>query len=314
MHHVMWPEIKARVPFSLCVVAEEISPDLERSLAVAHELGIEYVELDQLWGQPIYAAEPEYMARAKRLLEHHGIGMRMAAPITFKTLLLGDIPLEEIEGSPAFQQELAAFRGQLKAARYFEAPLARVYSGRRDEMIDLGNPSPRHPKGGAFPEEMQAKVAHFLTIACREAERAGVMLALENVRSCWGNSGHNLAIIRERVGSPWLQILWDPSNGYVSGEEDAFPAGYEEVKPHIVHMHLKDAVVVDASAGLTRWERIGDGAFDFVGQMRATIQSGFAGCVSIETHWAPEGGNPELNTRRTYAGLMDVLLKAIEVV
>ena len=109
------------------------------------------------------------------------------------------------------------------------------------------------------------------------------------------------------VDSPWLRAIWDPSNGFVSGEEDAFPAGYRRVKPYMAHVQVKDAVVADPATGLTRWERIGDGAVDFVGQLRALKEDEYTGYVSIETHWSPVGGNSEANTRATYAGLMDIL-------
>jgi sugar phosphate isomerase/epimerase len=143
-------------------------------------------------------------------------------------------------------------------------------------------------------------------LACREAEQAGVTLALENVRSCWGNSGHNTAQIVERVDSPWLQVIWDPANSFVCGETP-YPDGYRAVQSQICHVHLKDAVVEDASTGLTRWERIGDGGVGLAAQMAALRDDGYTGCVSIETHWSPPGGDGESNTRRTYEGLMSLL-------
>jgi sugar phosphate isomerase/epimerase len=174
-------------------------------------------------------------------------------------------------------------------------------------MVAMGNPSPRCVRGGAFPEMMQERVATALSLACREAEKAEVRLGLENVRSCWGNSGYNTALILERVNSPWLSAIWDPANGFVSGEEDAYPDGYEAVRPYISHVHLKDAVVENVSDGLIRWERIGDGDVRLQEQMTALRADGYAGCVSIETHWSPPGGSKESNTRQTYDGLIEML-------
>jgi sugar phosphate isomerase/epimerase len=230
----------------------------------------------------------------------------MVAPETFKAVRLEDVPLEGIDQEPHFQHEMQLLRASLAAAQFFNAPLVRIFSFRRKGMVGLGNPSPRHPDGGAFPAEMQEKVARALQLACREAERARVTLALENVRSCWGNSGHNTAQIVERVDSPWLQVIWDPANAFVSGETP-FPDGYRAVQPHICHVHLKDAVLVDESSGLTRWERIGDGSVGLKAQMVALRDDGYAGCVSVETHWSPPGGDGESNTRSTYEGLMSLL-------
>lgn len=302
-----WSELQGHFPFHLGLVAEEVSPDLDHVVRFALEMGIEYLECGRLWDEPIARCTVDTLKRARALLEQHGIGLRVASPETFKVVLLGDVPLADVPHCPPFQQELQALRGQLAAAKFLGAPLARVYAFRRDGMVALGNPSLRYPRGGPFPEEMQAKVALALTLACQEAERAGVRLALENVRSCWGNSGYNTALILERVNSPWLTVIWDPANGYVCGEEDAYPAGYRAIKPWISHVHLKDAATVERETGLTRWERIGDGALDYAGQLRAFAQDGFDGVLSIETHWSPPAGDPETNTRRTYAGLMDKL-------
>ena len=307
MEKVTWSQVQHRFPFRLSLVAEEIGHDFERILIVAQELGIQEVEFGTLWGERIDRVPIKDLVRTRDLLEKHGMQVRVVAPQTFKAVLLGGVPLEHIEQEPHFQGEMQLLRASLAAAQFYGAPLVRVFSFRREGMVGLGNPSPRHLQGGVFPEEMQEKVARGLSLACQEAEKVGVTLALENVRSCWGNSGYNTALILERVNSPWLSVIWDPANGYVSGEEDAYPAGYRAVCPYISHVHLKDAVVEDESSGTIRWERIGDGSVGLAAQLAALAEDGYKGCVSIETHWSPPDGNPESNTRSTYAGLIALL-------
>jgi L-ribulose-5-phosphate 3-epimerase len=302
-----WPELADRFPFHLAVIAEEISDDFEVALSVAQELGIEAIEFGSLWGEPLGIASQESLQRAKALIDASGLKICSVGPMTFKNIVLGHVPVEHIADEPAFQDQMWLLKRQLDAAKFLGAPMLRVYSFRREGMIGLGNPSPRLPRGGPFPPEMLAKVVAALRIACQAAEQVGVPLALENVRSCWANSGYNQSLILEQVNSPWLKAIWDPSNGFVSGEEDYFPTAYARVKPYMAHVQVKDAVVVDAARGLTRWERIGDGSVDFAGQLAALRDDGYTGYVSIETHWSPPGGNPEANTRATYAGLMDVL-------
>jgi sugar phosphate isomerase/epimerase len=302
-----WPDLADKFPFYLAVVMEEIGHDFERTLSVARELGITHVEFGRVWGERADIVPQETLKKAKDLLEKYKIRAHMIAPATFKSVLLGSVPLEHIKAEPHFQEEMGWLKRQLAVAQFFEVPLLRVFSFRREGMIGLGNPSPRRPQGAPFPEEMQEKVARALSLACQEAEKAGVTLALENVRSCWGNSGYNTALILERVNSPWLRVIWDPANAFVSGEEDAYPAGYEAVKPYIALVHLKDAVVVDTATGLIRWERMGDGQVPYLDQLRALKEAGYDGGVSIETHWSPPGGDPESNTRNTYAGLMAIL-------
>ena len=307
MSQVTWQQLESRFPFGLSAVADEISVDFERTLVVARELGIRDVEFKALWKEPLDSASQDTLAKARDLLDKYEMQVCVVESGTFKSVLLGDVPLERIQDEPTFQEHMQRLRSQLVAAQFLGAPLVRVFSFRREGMVGSGNPAPRHPGGGPFPEEMQEKVARALGLACREAEKTQATLAVENVRSCWGDSGHNTALILERVDSPWLSVIWDPVNGFVSGEEDAYPAGYEEVKPYMSHVHLKDAVVVDEASGLVRWERIGDGDVNLTEHLVALRDDGYTGCIGIETHWSPPGGDPESNTRGSYAGLMDVL-------
>ena len=71
-------------------------------------------------------------------------------------------------------------------------PVVRTYSFRRESMVGHGNPSPRLPQGGEIPDEMLEKIVEGLRIAGDETAEAGLVLGLENVRSCWGNTGINL--------------------------------------------------------------------------------------------------------------------------
>ena len=302
-----WPQLIDRFAFRLSLVAEEIGDDFAHVLAVAMELGLGDLEFGTLWGKAIDVVSQRELAEARDLLDRHEIKVCAVSAGTFKTVLLGEVPVERIEDDPHFREHMRLLQAQLAAARHFGAPLARVFSFRREDMVGLGNPSPRPAGGGVFPEEIQTKVAHALGLACRAAEDAGVVLGMENVRSCWGDSGHNASLILEQVGSPWLRAIWDPANAFVSGEQEAFPEGHAAVESYVAHVHLKDAVVLDEVSGLTQWERIGDGAVDLAGQLAALNTGGYTGCASIETHWRPPGGDPESNTRGTYAGLRAIL-------
>ena len=127
-------------------------------------------------------------------------------------------------------------------------------------------------------------------------------LGLENVRSCWGNTGHNAARILAAVDHPRLRAIWDPGNDYVSGGVP-YPDGYRAVLPYTVHVHVKDAAVVDAATGLTRWACIGTGEVDYAGQVAALRADGYRGALSVETHWRKPGDTGPESTRDTLAGL-----------
>jgi sugar phosphate isomerase/epimerase len=54
---------------------------------------------------------------------------------------------------------------------------------------------------------------------------------------------------------------------------------------------------------------MGQGIIDFVGQFRALKRDGYAGPVSLETHWRG-AGTAEASTRQSMAGLKDLLQRA----
>ena len=103
-------------------------------------------------------------------------------------------------------------------------------------------------------------------------------------------------------------MIWDPANAFVSGEEDFYPNGYEDGQAlYWSSFTLKMPWSKIGPGGLTRWERIGAGQVAYLDQLRALQHAKFSGGVSIETHWTPPGGDPITNTRRTYAGLLEIL-------
>ena len=293
--------------FNLSVVAEEIDDDPRVALPFVQQLGATHVEFGSLWGRRISEWSDAELQTTRDELERLGLQVAMIGPSTFKTVLLDHVSLAEIEDDPHFQSEMKVMRRTMELAHFFHAPLVRTFSFRREGMVGLGNPSPRLPRGGEISTEMMDKVRKGLSLICELAEKQDVDLGLENVRSCWANTGWNARRIVEAVGSPRLKMVWDPANAFVSGEEEAYPEGYAQVKPRMAHMHAKDARVVDPSIGLTAWERIGDGEVDYRGQMAALIQDGYTGSVSIETHYEPLGKTPAEATQLTTEGLLEIL-------
>lgn len=307
MQEILWPQLKNSFPFQLCLVAEEVSGDLEEALSFASELGIEEIEFSSLWGRDFDAVSHKTLEQARGLVDKYGMSVRALLARPFKSLSLKDLSADTLEEDEDFQSHLNILKAELDAAKFLGSPLARVFTFQRKVEDGLAGKYPRPPEGGDFPEEMLEKVARGLSAACRLAEEAGIPLGLENVRSCWCDSGRNTARVLERVGSSWLKVIWDPPNAFVSGEEDCYPGGYEAVKDSTVHVHLKDAVVTNREECETEWERIGDGDVKLSEQLNALKADGYSQSISIETHWAPSKGNPASNTRRTYSGLMNLL-------
>jgi sugar phosphate isomerase/epimerase len=294
------------LPFQLGIVTDEIDPDLDRALSVAAELGLGWVELNTVWGRSITELAPDEVARARRLIAAAGARVVAVDPPAFKTCELPRPPRGGVARDPEVRRHLEMVRHAAGLAQQFGARLVRVFSFRRGGMAGLGNPSPRLAAGGPLPDDILDRIAEGLAAALEVAEAEAVVLGLENVRSCWANSGENAARVLSRLGSPRLRAIWDPANAYVSGGvPDA--EGYEAVRPFLDHVHVKDARVLDADTGLTSWEAVGSGEVNWPTQLAALERDGYAGVLSLETHWRPANRSAEAATRGSLAGLRRLL-------
>lgn len=297
--------------FGACT--DEVHPDLETALRAIREMGLHWVELLEYWGKPVVQLDAQEIDRTKALLEQYEMQVSAIGSSFLKPVMLGNVKAGEVATMPEFQQEMERLRASIRVANALGAPIVRTYGFRRDDMVGLGNPSPRLPQGGDMPDEMLEKIAAGLRIAAQEAADNGLILGLENVRSCWANSGVNTAKIVAATEHPALQVIWDPGNDYVSGGIP-YPEGYEAVKPYICHMHIKDARVRDPQTGLISWEAIGQGEIDYVEQIQAWQRDGYSKGISLETHWHPIRENGErdhiADSRISFEGFKAALAKS----
>ena len=65
--------------------------------------------------------------------------------------------------------------------------------------------------------------------------------------------------------------------------------GYRHLPPdRIAHVHAKDCRV-DGNRPV--WCALGAGGVDWKGQIRALVDDGYRGWISLETHWPGPGGD-----------------------
>jgi sugar phosphate isomerase/epimerase len=136
-----------------------------------------------------------------------------------------------------------------------------------------------------------------------------VTLAIENVRSCWANTGVNTGRLVRAADHPAVRVCWDPANDYVAGGDPA-GSGFAAVAGLIAAAHLKDALIVDRAAGRTAWAPICGGVVDAAIQLRLLAGDRFHGLASLETHYAPPGQTKADGTRLSWRGLMTAVERA----
>ncbi|MFY7953021.1 MAG: sugar phosphate isomerase/epimerase, partial [Armatimonadaceae bacterium] len=73
-------------------------------------------------------------------------------------------------------------------------------------------------------------------------------------------------------------------------------------------VHVKDARI--GADGTPVWTVVGAGDIDYVGHFNALRAAGYAGVVSLETHYRAAGGTPESSSRECLAALRKLIDQA----
>ena len=282
-------------PLSLAAITDEFSPtDLDRALGAMAELAMIGAELRLIWGRNIIDLTDDEVDQVRALVEARGMRVLSIASPVLKCVL-PDAPAVD----PRFQQDTFAARHTFAdqpalARRAFDiaeragAPIIRVFSYWR--TVD--------------PAACFDRVAAALADLADQAAARGLVIGLENEHACNIATGDETARLLDAVAHPALQVIWDPANALVAGEQ-AYPDGYAALPvSRIVHVHAKDCNVVDHQP---TWGEIGTMSIDWPGQLKALVDDGYRGAVSLETHWAGPGSDKFEGSRICGARLREMI-------
>lgn len=257
----------------LAAITDEFSQaDFEGSLKAMEAIGMTGAELRVVWGKNIMDLTDDEVKRAMDLVHAKGMKVLSIASPILKCVLPGGPELDT-----RFQQDVFAskhtFEDQPRLAeRAFKlcemtgARFVRVFSYWRT----------------VHPMACLDAICEAVDKLAAEAEKRGVVIGLENEHACnIGTAGEARAVL-DRVSRPGLQLVWDPANMLVAGE-DPFPGGYEMLpKNRIGHVHAKDCHM---EGHKPVWGPLGTRRVDWKGQIDALLRDGYRGAVSLETHW-----------------------------
>jgi len=204
--------------WALSAFGDEIAPGLEEQIAVLREQGVGALELRSAWGVNVVDLGPEQLRQAGRLLRDAGIAVSAIGSPVGKADIEGD-----------FDAELGRLRAAIEAARHLETRRIRVFSF----FIPAGR-----------QQEFRDEVLRRMSAFAREAAAAEVILAHENESYIYGDDAHHCHDLVEAVGSPALEIAFDPAN-FVQAGVRPFDEAWPLLHPYVGHFHVKDAVSVD---------------------------------------------------------------------
>ena len=267
----------------LAAITDEFSPDLARALDAMAAAGMTGAELRVIdlggGGRNIIDLADHEIDEVRRAVESRGMQIIGIASPLLKCVLPDAPPID-----PRFQQDIFGssftFEDQPRlTARAFEiarrtgASLIRVFSYWR--TVD--------------PPACFDRVVAALADLTEQAEARDVVIGIENEPACNVGTAAETVAVLEAFEHPNLQMIWDPANAIVAGEK-AFPDGYNLIpRERLIHVHAKDCSVQGTTP---TWCAVGDGVVGWQGQFDALRRDGYAGWISLETHWkGPKGDN-----------------------
>ncbi len=266
--------------FPIAVITDEFTQDFERICRTAVEMGIPALELRTIWNKNIVDMNDEEIRQVEHLAQEFGLDVVSIASPVFKCTLPdgGDIDhrfeQDAFHSAHTYDDQLRILERSLELANIFEAPIVRVFSFWRTVQ----------------PEKITSRIIEALHGAVEKAAAAGVKIGLENEHACNIATASESAPILDAIQHQSFGLVWDPANCYIAGEVP-YPDGYGRLAANrILHVHAKDGVLPLGSDRMI-WGDVGAGEVDWTGQLSAMVRDGYAGMVSLETHWGGPGGD-----------------------
>jgi sugar phosphate isomerase/epimerase len=261
----------------IAAITDEYSMDLDKALDAMKATGMTGAELRMIGGKNIVDLSDEELDRAIDACRGRGFEIMSIASPLLKCVLPGAPDID-----PRFQQDVFGaqhtFEDQprimdraLEIARRSGARIIRVFTFWRT----------------VAPENCFDGIVKALSDLCEKAAGENVIIGLENEHACNIATAAETAKVLEAIDHPNLQVVWDPANALVSGE-NPFPDGYRLLPANrIAHVHAKDCQM---GGHKPDWGPLGTRQVDWRGQIAALLADGYRGYLSLETHWpGPDG-------------------------
>ena len=179
-----------------------------------------------------------------------------------------------------FEDQPRLIEHAIKVAQFFGAPIVRVFSYWRTVQ----------------PERCEQAIVKALSELAALGEKENIIIGLENEHACNVATGAETARILQLVAHRKLMVVWDPANALCAGEFP-FPHGYAFLpKDRIAHVHAKDCHIGDDDKPV--WGPLGTRHVLWKEQIRALLDDGYRGWISLETHWKGPGENNKAEASR----------------
>lgn len=270
----------------LGVICDGISRDLNHAVNVMDEFGLEYAELQFVGDTEVGDHSVQEIKEIDTLLRDRGKPVSCLSRHIFAGMTGANKPGDELH-----TKHMDALKRVIDMAHVVGSPLVRIMTPKKEQILWGRNGAEKwNVAKGAWDVQLP-----LIAPAVEVAKKAGITLVVETGNGTMVNSNYTgRKLIDDLDAKGTLKVLWDPANNCWCHEQ-AFPAGYEEVKDgYLGHIHIKD-VQVDTPRATLEVRRMGEGqlADQFQPMADALKADGYDGVVSFESVYHPGNGNFE---------------------
>ena len=279
------------------IITDGISREFEYALDTMVQTGLKYVELQYLWDKQVGELTDSDVDKVNDLIQARDLKVSCISHHN-----LAGIPVDTAVGAPAYRDQLNTLQRCIEIAQALGTNLVRIFSFQKEMVLFGAEP--------IVSEGAWSTLLNRLEEPVQIAEAANITLVIETAISSNITSALLARKLIDELGTKHLKVLWDPCSSLYCTEVP-YPDGYEIIRDHIVHIHLKDGIV-NLPAATFDFCAMGQGQMMpyYADIMNALKRDGYQGTISLESVYTPENGTREDGFRESlpvFMGLMESL-------
>lgn len=280
--------------FKLGTITDGISRDFEYALDTMVATGLEYVELQYLWEKQVGDLTDADIERVQGLITARNLKVSCISHHNLSAL-----PVDTAVVAPAYREHITTLQRCIDVAQAVGTNLVRIFSFRKEMVLFGAEP--------VISEGAWATLMNRLEEPLQIADAAGITLVMETAISGNVTSARLARKLIDALDVPHLKVLWDPCSSLYCTEVP-YPDGYEAIREHIAHVHLKDGVVNLPAATFDfcamRQGQMDPYYNDIVGALK---RDGYEGAISLESVYTPVHGTREDGFRESLPVFMELM-------
>lgn len=246
----------SKYPFKLGVITDEVSQDIFEAAKFAKKHGLDSLEIRSVNNHSPYELTNEDVELIKKASEENNLEIVAISSPLFKC---------DFADTSARQFHIDGFKKCVKIAKTLGADMIRGF-----DFWECG-----------ISLTERAKTYNPIIEIC---EKENITCVIEFDPSVHSSTAELVAELVNKINHPKIKALFDPGNlPFVDQNTPPFPDAYNQLKPNIQHIHIKDPAVINGKIDCVK---VGDGGIvDYPALFKQLEKDGYNGHVMLETHY-----------------------------